>query len=235
MEFQLEPDHRNVPDDELLEDLVRVAKDIGKEKVTIHEYNDKGKFHNTTLTRRFGSWLTALEKAGLKRTRNYRISDEELFKNLEQLWERLGRQPKHADFTRPLSLCGYAVYPRRFGTYRKALEAFIASFEKQQDKLTENPPKSSLAQTSMCDTTHTRKTSRHISWRLRFIVMRRDSFKCKICGRSPATVQGLVLHVDHIHPWSKGGETLMENLQTLCEQCNIGKSNLLQQQNDRDT
>jgi 5-methylcytosine-specific restriction endonuclease McrA len=56
--------------------------------------------------------------------------------------------------------------------------------------------------------------------------MRRDDFKCRICGRSPATHPGLVLHVDHVEAWSKGGSTVMENLQTLCEQDNIGKSNL---------
>jgi 5-methylcytosine-specific restriction endonuclease McrA len=32
------------------------------------------------------------------------------------------------------------------------------------------------------------------------------------------------LHVDHIYPWAKGGETVVENLQTLCMTCNIGKS-----------
>ena len=68
--------------------------------------------------------------------------------------------------------------------------------------------------------------SRSISWRLRFIVMRRDDFKCRICGRSPALQPGLVLHVDHVNAWIKGGETVMDNLQTLCEQCNVGKSDL---------
>ncbi|MCL4507775.1 MAG: HNH endonuclease [Chloroflexi bacterium] len=34
------------------------------------------------------------------------------------------------------------------------------------------------------------------------------------------------LHVDHILAWSKGGETVLENLQTLCSVCNLGKSNV---------
>jgi 5-methylcytosine-specific restriction endonuclease McrA len=38
---------------------------------------------------------------------------------------------------------------------------------------------------------------------------------------------GLTLHVDHIKAWSIGGETVEENLQTLGEPCNLGKSNLL--------
>jgi 5-methylcytosine-specific restriction endonuclease McrA len=39
--------------------------------------------------------------------------------------------------------------------------------------------------------------------------------------------QGVVLHVDHIIPWSKGGQTVDENLQTLCDRCNLGKSDFL--------
>ena len=56
--------------------------------------------------------------------------------------------------------------------------------------------------------------------------MKRDNFKCCMCGRSPSTTIGLELHIDHIIPWSMGGETVIDNLQTLCSDCNLGKSNL---------
>jgi 5-methylcytosine-specific restriction endonuclease McrA len=70
------------------------------------------------------------------------------------------------------------------------------------------------------------KTKRDINWRLRFLVMRKDNFKCVACGRNPANDKEIILHVDHILAWDKGGETVYENLQTLCSVCNIGKSNL---------
>ena len=57
--------------------------------------------------------------------------------------------------------------------------------------------------------------------------MARDNFKCRICGKSPATDPKITLHIDHIIPWSKGGETIFENLQTLCSECNLGKSDLI--------
>lgn len=58
---------------------------------------------------------------------------------------------------------------------------------------------------------------------LRFDVMRRDGFKCCLCGRSAS--DGVKLEVDHIIPVSRGGKSVMSNLQTLCRDCNRGKSN----------
>lgn len=56
---------------------------------------------------------------------------------------------------------------------------------------------------------------------LRYDVMRRDGFRCQICGATAA--DGYRLHVDHILPVSKGGKTELSNLRTLCERCNMGK------------
>ena len=58
---------------------------------------------------------------------------------------------------------------------------------------------------------------------IRYNVLKRDNFSCQICGIT--TKDGAKLQVDHIIPVSKGGKTVMSNLQTLCERCNIGKSN----------
>lgn len=66
--------------------------------------------------------------------------------------------------------------------------------------------------------------SRTISNKLRYTVLKRDNFKCCACGASPAKNPSIELHIDHIVPWSKGGDTVLENLQTLCSKCNIGKS-----------
>ncbi len=67
------------------------------------------------------------------------------------------------------------------------------------------------------------KTSREPSMKLRFEILKRDNFKCCACGASPAKDPSVELHIDHIVPWSKGGETIADNLQTLCSKCNIGK------------
>lgn len=58
---------------------------------------------------------------------------------------------------------------------------------------------------------------------LRYDVLRRDGFKCVRCGRGRE--DGVKLHVDHIVPVSRDGKSTMDNLQTLCEDCNCGKGN----------
>lgn len=71
--------------------------------------------------------------------------------------------------------------------------------------------------------THLKRSTRGISDKLRYQVLKRDSFKCCFCGASPAKDTSVELHIDHVVPWSKGGETTLENLQTLCSRCNLGK------------
>ncbi len=215
MKFQLESHNRNVPDQDLIDDLKRVADELEKDKVTIDEYNERGNYHSTTLNRRFGSWFKALEKAGLKKTRTLNISNDELFENLVDVWTSLGRQPKYNDLTKDVSKYSSGTYEKRFGGWRKSLEAFVSWVNGG-----ELPEQSGVEQQKVSS----KRTPRNINWRLRAMVLMKDGARCKLCGATPQ--DGAKLHVDHIVPWANGGETVFENLQILCEKCNIGKSNV---------
>lgn len=222
LRFELDLYNRNVSDDDLIADLQRISSELGKQSVTRTEQEAKGRFNSTTLVRRFGSWFAALEKAGLARTRTpMNVPEEELFRNLEEIWVQLGRQPRYQEVLKPISKYCVGTYENRFGGWRNALEAFVSYINREQNSSSEisteeqEPERESRQQ-----------GSRNINWRLRFIVMRRDNFKCMACGRSPATEPEVTLDVDHIKAWSKGGPTTLENLQTLCTRCNIGKSDL---------
>jgi hypothetical protein len=218
----------NIPREELLSDLKRVASELGTATVPRDSYRALGKFADITLSRVFGSWTKALEAAELcvpvGSRRN--ATEEELFSNMANVWEHVGRQPRQSDFQPPISSFSDSPYAHRFGSWRKALEAFVKAAnggELPREEVELPKPQDTVALSHIqCK----RKTSRDPSWRLRFLVMRRDRFTCRSCGRSPALEPGLILHVDHIEAWSKGGETIMENLQTLCQRCNIGKSDL---------
>lgn len=64
-------------------------------------------------------------------------------------------------------------------------------------------------------------------WRdLRYRVLRKYDARCCACGRTPKE-HGVVVHVDHIIPRSKRVDLSLDfnNLQVLCEDCNLGKSN----------
>src|SRR3989344_5577207 len=222
MKFELEEYHRGVTDEELITDLKQVALELNKISITIAEIKERGKYTPNTYIRRFGTWFNALEKAGLEKTRTpINLPEEELFKNLEEIWIKLGRQPRYAEVQKPLSKYHVGTYENRFGTWRKALEKFVAYINNEELTSSEEAIRNVEVEPS---TLH--KTKRGINWRLRFIVMRRDNFKCKNCGRSPATDPTIILHVDHIKAWANGGETVLENLQMLCSKCNIGKSDL---------
>lgn len=56
---------------------------------------------------------------------------------------------------------------------------------------------------------------------IRYEVIKRDSYRCRCCGF--AVQDGAHLHVDHIVAVANGGRTELQNLQTLCTVCNLGK------------
>jgi len=58
----------------------------------------------------------------------------------------------------------------------------------------------------------------------RWQVLQRDDRRCVSCGKM-STDHNVILHVDHILPRSLGGTEDLSNYQTLCELCNLGKSN----------
>ncbi len=216
MKFEfIKPKNQKISSDELINDLIRVSQQLGKSP-TMSEYNQYGKYENSVFYRRFGSWNSALNNASLL-PNNKVWTELELFSNLENVWTHLGKQPTRRDMDKEYSIISSGAYLRHFNTWTNALQSFVSYINNddvERIDYIENPNASS------------HKTSRDINLRLRFKVLQRDNFKCCACGRSPATTQGLELQVDHIKPWSKGGETYIDNLRTLCRDCNLGKGNL---------
>ena len=59
-----------------------------------------------------------------------------------------------------------------------------------------------------------------ISNRIRFLVLKRDGFRCVYCGARAGDVE---LQVDHVEPKAKGGANELENYVSACRDCNGGK------------
>lgn len=145
------------------------------------------------------------------------VSVEALFYNLKLVWIAKGKQPVFRDMS--VAPCRYtgSIYHDRFGGWRRALEIFVTSLDHEHDELL-------TYEVEVQRSSGKKNTKRDPSLSLRFFVLKRDSFRCVICGRSPATEAGLVLEVDHVIAWSNGGETIENNLRTPCFGCNRGKA-----------
>jgi hypothetical protein len=228
------PQRAPVTPQQLLDDIRRVTSELGAATLSLAQYESRGRFSEHPFRDHFGTWAGALRRAGIAPPAAYRarIQDEEYFRNLEHVWITLGRQPRFGEMERPLSQYSVKAYEHRFGSWRKALEAFVEyANQVEEEPLANAAPAQQLPRLSSEPQPTVRarawhRTKRAPSHRLRFKVMKRDHFKCRACGRSPATDHVTVLHVDHIIPWDAGGETTFDNLQTLCDTCNLGKSNL---------
>ncbi len=218
MKFELTQFNRDVPDEALLEDLIAASGILSQQgrALTYRAYKEIGKYSPSTIGVRFGSWNDAIKRAGLRPAEEKNVPIDVLFDNLKEVWMAKGKQPVYRDMSNAPSLFTASIYQDRFGSWRTALEVFVASVEDEQVELLkfEDAVKTGKV---------TKRTKRDPPLALRFFVLRRDRFCCLACGRSPATVAGLILEIDHIVPWAKGGETIEENLQTLCFDCNRGK------------
>ena len=177
-------------------------------------YRAHGKHSATSVKRRFKSWNAAVVAAGLAVSGERGVSEPDLFENLHAVWVALGYQPRKRQMAKPLSRYTHHPYVERYGGWLSAIKAFLAAYERDESDLP-------IPVQSPCN-----RGQRDPSLRLRFLVMRRDGFRCCHCGASPAISPGVALHVDHVVAWSVGGPTTLENLQTLCAVCNLGKSDL---------
>ncbi|MDO8454583.1 MAG: HNH endonuclease [Sulfurimonas sp.] len=219
-EFEfIRPLNTLVSEEEIISDLKSVAKQLGKETVTQSAYGKLGKYDCTTVSRKFGTWNKALKIANLSFSNEVNISDERLYENILNIWQHFGRQPRRRDLTSEISEFSQGPYNRSFKTWTNALQSFV-DYANGEDLKMPNTNENNI------DNKRSKTTGRDPSLRLRYRVLQRDYFTCKQCGASPSKNPNVVLHIDHIIPWSKNGETVLENLQTLCSNCNLGKSNL---------
>jgi hypothetical protein len=225
-DFQIRLRRRDIGSAEIIEDIRRVSSERGSVTVTRQQYDEHGQFGATTVIRNFGTWNKAIEAAGLQWANRQDITNEELFENIATVWTHLGKQPfgHHMKDGSSGSKFSTGTYVKRFGSWNKSLIAFA-------NYLTSGEPNDQLANATASpvavELVPRKRTPRDVNWRLRARVLIRDACLCQMCGASPAKNPDVVLHVDHIMPWTKGGETVEDNLQTLCSVCNIGKSNLI--------
>ncbi len=212
--------HSIVSDDELISDIKKVAMEITPQKLTQRIYNKKGKYSTQTINDRLG-WNKTLKKLNLEISLQFDITEEDLFENLETVWIALGNAPGRRDMIKPNSKYSERPYLNKYGSWRKALESFVEYIN--SDSTESLKPKRNVKQVPLSEIKEKpfrHKTKRDISDRLKVQVLIRDGNQCRLCG---VTVRGDNIHFDHIKPWAKCGETVIENLQVLCAKHNLAK------------
>lgn len=166
MDFELKEYKRNISNEELIEDLKRVANVLNKSTVTKNEYVKNGSFGYKTLSRRFGSWNNALLSANLNLSVVISIPNEELFKNIEEVWIKTGKQPSYRTMNSTISQYSAGTYENRFGNWRKALRAFVEFINNENGKSSEEDSNSEV-KSLISDGKHTvkieHKTKRDIN------------------------------------------------------------------------
>lgn len=217
---------RGISDEDILQSLQELASSLGKNMLTLEEIEHHTDVGRKALVRRWGSVRKAIEAAGLETAKGgRRYTDEECYRNLFEVWTHYRRPPQYREMNIPPSAIGPKAYVLRFGSWRKALAAFVQWVEDTSVEESGERPPGQSADIPVAATPKTSRGPRDVSWGLRFKVLHRDRFKCVLCGDHPATSATCKLHVDHIVPWSKGGTTTADNLRTLCEVCNVGRGN----------
>ena len=214
-------------DESIFSELRRIQSHLGKETLTIEDVEKNGRLSYAVIKKRFGGLRTALIHAGIKTTiAQKHPSTDQLLEDLEVVWDATltheGRRPYRRDLGKHGARYSSATYERHFGSWIKACEALL-----EWNGSTRSSVSSPVTVSE--NGAPRRKQKRPIPLRIRYAILMRDRFTCKVCGRSPSTTPGLQVDIDHIHPESKGGSLDHSNLRCLCSDCNVGKSDFNEQ------
>jgi len=221
--FRIDKNMFRLRKDDIIENLKEYAEIHKNQRLTLNSYHKwNGKIcSKDTIYRMFGSWESALERSEIKGWYKRKIySDDEVLDYFEKLWIWRGQKPSLGDFKKYNSETGkmlhYDSLRRRYGDYKEFCKKF-------SDYKTGKIGKSVFNELKKKNSKKTKERSK-LTPRLRALVLARDNKTCQDCGMSPRNDKNVVLHIHHIKPINLGGETILENLVTNCNRCNLGKS-----------
>jgi hypothetical protein len=228
-----------LPESNLIDELEKAAKHFNYIEFGWRDFNTVAGISASTIKKHFGSWKKGIEilrqhlitKGLVLSPRPYspnRIhSDEDLFREMERIWIIIGQRPSRTEWEMNKPKIAYNTYKQRFGSWTNACLKFIeykmGSYVNRDDFIINNI-RENKSLTGSSPIQFKQGISRNVPVSLRYKVLKRDNYRCTFCGKSPVTNFGTILHIDHKIPFSKGGKSSLENLQTLCEECNLGKS-----------
>jgi hypothetical protein len=211
--FDLNAKRIRITDDRILSSVKEYAKSVNFRYFPTTEYDkwEEKIAHTGTIIERFGSWKKVLALLGIEGGRERKYTTEQLVDNLENIWKQLGYPPGKRQIGKLGLKISEHPYKIIWGSVCKACECLAAFHEGR------------LSREKLLKGTALVCARRTIPLNIRWAVLKRDKYRCVKCGKAPSVSHGVELEVDHIRPIAKGGVNDIENLQTLCKDCNQGK------------
>lgn len=202
------PNRKLASNGELLEEMRFLAGRLDQETLSVKQMRAHGRADTRTIRSRFGSWNSALRRAGLDISIYSKVDTEDALADLERVAELIGRVPgpshvtKHGTYSR-------RPYRNRFGSVRNA--CIEIGYEFMRDRL-ERP-----------DNAHVPTSIRKRGIVRCSKVAKRDGKQCRVCDESNVRLGG-----HHIEPlWIASVERAktfdeldcLSNLVSLCATC----------------
>jgi len=117
--FQPNDPETEVSDEELIEELQRIAEEIGRQP-TVEEMNEQGTYWGSTYQDHFGSWEDALDAAGFDESpKRPRIEREALLEEVRRVAEKIESEPTFGEM-REHGKFAVTTYQRRFESWKAA-------------------------------------------------------------------------------------------------------------------
>ena len=141
-----------------------------------------------------------------------------LFKqeNIQLVYSQLIREKQKAIIKNTSKINSDLIF--KIDKYKNENETIIEFIE---NAILKSLPKEALSREELKEINRRRK----IRDTTRYAVLERAGFKCQCCGSKPLKNNDVILHIDHIIPYSLGGSDNVDNLQVLCDKCNLSKQN----------
>lgn len=86
MRFVLNELHRNITDEELLQDVRDVVIRLGLQTISSVKYVENGKYAYSTFHSRFGDWCKVLENAELPQLNKFKFQKNELKQDILRVY-----------------------------------------------------------------------------------------------------------------------------------------------------
>lgn len=226
-----------IPREKIIDELVKVADKYRYMRFTSRDFSGSASIGHQVIFREFGTWDEAMRvlteylkqnniilKLRTKPKRKDAYTQKQLFDEMQRIWSKIGHRPSKIEWEQSNPKINYNTVRRHFNGWINACLKFIEYITGEilvENKRILEKPNSELKKQFKYEP----KNNRTIPLGIRLEVLARNNFRCVYCGKSPSTDIGTKLHIDHILPFSKGGKSIIENLQILCFDCNLGKSN----------